>query len=220
MFNKLLQSLLVAAVLAWLSNPASADILFESGMLGPTGVSFNDLGGVVPGTNIQGVVFAGVRFELAQPVMTTAVGGHFVAPNTGTFFGAIIALDDANDFPNSEDLSTSDVLGHTLLTFPTSSAEVYGNLELRLDPGWYGLVFGSGLFGATTDGGAVRNGTDIGDPSYIAFGPNLKWFNLDIFQDFFDNHRFVVTGNIVPEPSSLSLLFTSMYLLGRSKLAV
>ena len=195
----------VVGILA-MSDASRAAILFGSGTLGPTGVSFDDLGGVVPGTNIQNVIFAGVRFELTQPVITTEIGGHFVAPVVGTFFGAIIALNDANDFPDSEDLSSTDVLGNTLLTFPVLSDEVYGDLNLSLDPGWYALVFGSGLFGATTNGGAVRNGLDIGDPSYIAFGPNLKWFNLDIFQNPFDNHRFVINGNFVPDPSTLSLL--------------
>ncbi len=181
----------------------NADILFESGTLGPTGVTWSDLSSqTVPGTNISSFAFNGVRFRLNQPVITTEIGGHFVAPTTGTFFGAIIALDDENDFPNSGDLSTSDVLGATLLTFPVSSAEVFGQLPLSLDSGWYALVFGSGLFGATADGGAVRNGVDIEDPAYIAFQPP-RWSNLT---SLFDNHRFVVKGTVVPEPSTIALV--------------
>jgi len=188
---------------------ARADILFESGTLGPTGVTWSDLSSqTVPGTNISSFAFNGVRFRLNQPVITTEIGGHFVAPTTGTFFGAIIALDDENDFPNSGDLSTSDVLGATLLTFPVSSAEVFGQLPLSLDSGWYALVFGSGLFGATADGGAVRNGVDIEDPAYIAFQPAsaFGWVNITTFP----NHRFVVKGAIVPEPAVLALVFTTL----------
>jgi hypothetical protein len=191
------------------TNHSTAAIIFESGTLGATGVTWSDLtSGAVPGTNIKDVVFTGVRFQLNQPVLTTQIGGHFVAQESGTFFGAIVELDDENDFPDSSDLTTSDVLGHTLLTFPVSSDEVFGDLNLSLDQGWYALVFGSGLFEATTNGGAVRNGTDIGEPIYIAFQPGSGWFNLFDLSDAvkFVNHRFVVLGNVIPEPTSLGLV--------------
>jgi hypothetical protein len=202
------QLLFLAAMLscALAATNASAATIFESGTLGPTGVPYSQLGNTVPGTNINQFVFPGVRFQITQRAVTSAVGGHFVEETGGTFFGAIVALEDENDFPDSNDLSSPDVLGTTTLTFPNPSAEVFGDLELELDPGWYALVFGSGLFETNGSGGAVRNGMDIDDPSYIAFDPNLGWFNLDIFQTFFDNHRFVVRGTFVPEPNTLSTI--------------
>lgn len=184
-----------------LSGAASAAILFESGTLGPTAVPQ----GSVAATNVNQFVFPGVRFQLTQPVITSQVGGHFVSSSTGTFFGAIVKLDDESDFPNSSDLSTSDVLGTVNLTFPVPSAEGFGNLALSLDPGWYALVFGSGLFGANGIGAAPRNNPNIATPTFIAFEPNLGWFNLDIFQAPFVDHRFVVTGIVIPEPSTLAL---------------
>lgn len=184
---------------------ASAATIFASGTLGPTGIPMADLrNGNVPGTNIKDVVFAGVRFELTQQVITSQIGGHFVAPLGGTFFGVIVALDDANDFPDSGDLSTPDVLGNTLLSFPVPSNEVFGDLNLSLEPGWYALVFGSGLFGATTNGATVRNGIDIADPTYIAFQPGSA-FGWNDITSFAPNHRFVVTGLAIPEGSSISL---------------
>jgi len=186
-------------------NGAFADVLFESGTLGPTGVSWMDLQAQsTPGTNISTFAYNGVRFEFTQPVLTDKIGGHFVAATEGTFFGAIVELNGASDFPNSGDLSTPDVVGHALLAFPSSSAEVFSDLKLALTPGWYALVFGSGLFGATTDGGAVRNGMDIGNPSYIAFQPSsaFGWVNITTFP----NHRFVVKGVVVPEPGVLALV--------------
>jgi hypothetical protein len=103
-------------------------------------------------------------------------------------------------------------VGVTTLTFPEPSAEVFGNLQLRLDPGWYALVFGSGLFGATGRGAAVLNNPDIGDPSYIAFqpGPGFGWDNLS---SLFRNFRFVVEGRVVPEPSASGFAFTVSLLL-------
>jgi hypothetical protein len=196
MFNKILFA--VGVVLS-LSTQLSAAILYESGTLGPTGI----LQGSVAATNVNQSVYPGVRFHLSQPVITSQIGGHFVSASGGTFFGAIVELESDTDFPDSSDLSTADVLGTTSLAFPATSAEVFGDLEVRLNPGWYALVFGSGRFGTSGDGAAPRNNPDIGTPSYIGHEPNVQWVNLDIFQTSFVDHRFVVTGIIVPEPSSI-----------------
>jgi hypothetical protein len=180
---------------------APAEIIYESGSLGPTGIPWSDLtDDIVEGININRSVFAGVRFRLDRPVITAEVGGHFTGPSDSTFFGSIVRLESESDFPNTSELSSPDVLGHTLLRFPVPSAEVFGNLSVSLDPGWYALVFGSGLFGATGIGGALENNSDFSDPAYIAFGPNLQWHNLDTLPVAFENHRFVIKGDIVPEP--------------------
>jgi len=106
-------------------------------------------------------------------------------------------LDDESDFPDSGDLSTPDVLGSTELTFPVPSAEVFGDLNLTLEPGWYALVFGSGLFGTSGNGAAPRNNT--------AFQPDsgVQWINIT---GAFSNQRFVVQGQIVPEASTVVLV--------------
>jgi len=132
--GNLFRTALFTVSFALAATTARSDILFESGTLGPTGVTFADLeNGTVPGTNVNKFVFAGVRFELTQPVITTQVGGHFVEEVPGTFFGAIVALDDAGDFPNSADLSTADVLGATTPTYPNPSAEVLERvLKIRI----------------------------------------------------------------------------------------
>lgn len=208
-------AILYAATLLVAATNSIAPTIFESGTLGPTGITWTDLQDqVVPGTSVHSSNFVGARFELTQVVAISEIGGHFAAPSAGTFFGAIVKLDDANDFPNSSDLSTPDVLGVTTITFPSPSAEVFGSLPLTLTPGWYGLVFGSGLFNTIDFGGAVRNGIDIGAPSYIAYNPNLAWFNLDLFGTFFDNHRFVVRGSFVPEPNAMQLALLTTLTLG------
>lgn len=187
---------------AALATGSNADTIFESGTLGTSGIPRSEITG---GSNVSPVVFVGVRFHLDQPVLTTQVGGHFVR-NTGadqSFFGAIVALDDENDFPDSGNLSTPDVVGATLLAFPEPSDEVFGDLAISLGPGWYALVFGSGLFEATGNGVALSNGVDIGNPVYIAFQPGFGWSNL--LNPIFRNFRFVVQGRVVPEPASASL---------------
>jgi hypothetical protein len=193
------------------TSSASADVLFESGTLGPTGVTWDDVyDQAVDGANLTSSVFQGVRFELNRPAMVTDIGGHFVAPVSSTFFGAIVRLDDSNDFPDSGDLSTPDVVGTTFLTFPNPSDEVFGNLEIRLEPGWYALVFGSGLFSATGVGGMPLNNPDVGTPTYIAFhsGAASEWANH--LNPIFRNYRFVVEGQVVPEPAACLLTLVSL----------
>ena len=190
------------------SKHAEAAIIFESGTLGPTGLTQ----GSVAATNITPNVFTGVRFLLMQPVVTAQIGGHFVDFSNGTFFGAIVALDDENDFPDSGDLSTPDVLGSTELTFPVPSDEVFGDLSLTLDPGWYALVFGSGLFGTSGDGAAPLNNPDIGDPVYIGYQFGSGWLNLTGLSAIFVDQRFVVKGIIVPEPASVILFLVTFFL--------
>jgi hypothetical protein len=196
---------------------AGAAIIYESGTLGPTGVPR----GTIPGANVSATVFNGVRFELTAPVRTSQIGGHFVGSigTTDTFFGAIVSLSDSNDFPDSGNLSTPDVLGSTIVAFPEPSAEVFGNLELTLNPGWYSLIFGSGLFGSSGDGAMPLNNPDIGTPSYIGYQPGagFGWGNL--LNPIFRNYRFVVEGNVIPEPSTIIMAFSvsSISLLWRSR---
>ena len=199
-----------------------AGTIFQSGTLGPTNIPRIDVGTqVIPGINIRKAVFNGVRFKLTQPAITTRIGGHFVGPfsNEDTFFGAIVSLDGKDDFPNSSNLASSDVLGTTLLSFPEPSNEVFGNLELSLQPGWFAVVFGSGLFGATGNGAAVRNSIDLDSPSYINWQPNTPddgWSNLDQFATGNSGDlRFVVEGTIIPEPSTLTLLLCCTFIVLR-----
>jgi hypothetical protein len=173
------ETILIVAIASTVAGRTTrAEILFESGTLGPTGITWQQvLDEEVVGVNIASDVFSGVRFELLSPVMTTRIGGHFVSAAGGEFFGAIVNLTDQNDFPDSGDLSTPDVVGSTTLSFPAPSAEVFGNLPLSLQPGWYALVFGSCLFGSTGAGAMPLNNPDIGSPSYIAWQTGDGWFN-------------------------------------------
>jgi len=180
---------------------ASGAIIYESGTLGATGVTWQQAqDGEVEAESIQHKKFTGARLHLDQPVQVTHIGGHFFAPTAGTFFGAIVELDDENDFPDSEELDTPDVVGSTLLTFPAPSGEVFGTLSISLNPGWYAVVFGSDIFSATGSGGVVSNSTDIGTPDYIGFLNGFGWGTRS------PSKRFVIKGNIVPEPTVAVML--------------
>jgi hypothetical protein len=199
----------------------SAAIIYQSGTLGETGITKDALlNDHVFATNVTSFNFAGARFHVAQPVVTTKIGGHFIGdfPNSD-FFGAIVRLTSAEDLPDSDDLTAPDVLGTAILTFPHPSDEVFGNLSVLLETGWHALVFGSALFGTDGQGAALRNGIDIGTPSYVDWQPGNGWFELSDLAHFivFNNHHFVVEGNLIPEPSSFVLLLTIGLLLATPK---
>ncbi len=195
------------------ASSSDAATIYESGHLGTTGVSAQQLfDQTVPGSNVNLSVFLGARFEILQPANTTRVGGHFVGFGEGdSIFGAIIALTGESDLPDSFDLSTFDLLGGTKIDLPLESNEVFGELDLFLSPGWYAVVFGGSMFGAALGGGAVRNNTDIGIPSYIQAQQIIGgWANMS---PNFRNHRFVVEGTVIPEPATIVLLGTCGVLL-------
>lgn len=200
-----------ACAIVLVANASVADeILFESATLGPTGITNQQrIDEQIPGTNVNEFVFVGARFELTQPVVTSRIGGHFTVNDAtgGTFFGAVVALEGPDDFPDSGDLSTPDVLGDTLLSFPDPSAEVFGDLGLALEPGWYGIVFGSGLFGSSGSGGALRNGSDFQSTIYLG-GFDGGWGNGLAGT----GNSFSIVGRVVPEPSSL-IVFLNVFTL-------
>jgi hypothetical protein len=190
---------------------ASAASIFESASLGQTGITAEQVRTQeVFGTHVSEEVFGGARFQVTKSWQVTRIGGHFVGRANDSFFGAIVRLSNSADFPDSSNLSTPDVLGVTNLEFSDPSAEVFGNIAVTLQPGWHAVVFGSGLFGATGSGAAVFNGVDVGSPAYIGWQPgSTGWWELP---DFFDHHRYIIEGTVVPEPFAAPLAMAMIVL--------
>ena len=187
---------------------AQSAVIYESATLGATGITKSQvINDEVPASNIVDTNFVGARFEVREPSTTTRIGGHFSGGfEDDQFFGALVRLTDELDFPDSEDLSTPDLLGWTVLSFAEPSAETFGNLSAEMTPGWYAIVFGSGLFGTGGRGFSIRNGTDIGSPQYLNWQPSNGWFNLaDLGVPGLGNRRLIVEGVHMPEPSTFLL---------------
>ncbi len=93
------------------------------------------------------------RFEVTSTTTLGNVGGVFRNTTSGTVdvFAAIVSLTGSTDLPDSTDLTTSDVIGTTLVSIaPTGSTpgEFEGTINLELTPSFYAIVFGTGAFGA------------------------------------------------------------------------
>lgn len=179
----------------------TASIIYESATLGPIGQK--------NGATIDDEQFLGVRFSVDSATEITSIGGHLDGQdrspwNTGNglIFGAIVSLDDFSDFPDSLDLSSSDLLGHVVFAPPRSSMDVDVDMSLVINPGTYGLIFGSGLFGATGEGYMALGNTVIDSPSFF-FKNRIFWV-----KNLGSVGRFTVKGHAIPEPSTLALVGT------------
>jgi hypothetical protein len=145
-------------------------------------------------------------------VFTGEVGGHFASFETPglPIFGAIIALTDSADFPDSVDYSSADVLGVALFTPTFGSSEVSGALNIQLQPGTYALVFGTDLFGATGQATMPLVDADIGTPDYIFLDTSAGMPDVWRNGGFSGARMFVTTGlKPIPVPA-----------LGRLRLAI
>ena len=188
--------LILTTSLAWLlavPGTARSTILLETASLGATGQT--------AGTNINGTQMLGARFSLTQSAQITTIGGHLVSIGAGGIFGAIVSLSSPTALPSflPSAIATSALAG-TAFTPPTSSADVLTPLSVLLAPGNYALVFGSGAFGATGTGRMPVPNPLLGPPSFF-FSSAGSWVNGGL-----TNARFVVNGNLVPEPTTVLLL--------------
>lgn len=192
----------VVGMLLSTATPTLAMMIYESATTSG-GTDGYLVGGPPPGFD----QYLGVRFNLTSPVTTDTIGGRFHTAFPGvTLFGAIVALTDLTDFPDSVNLSTPDVLA--VAVFPVGvDADYSAPISATLVPGDYALVFGSELFGASGFAGVPSSNTDIGTPSYF-FKPSGTSFYFD-FGGLISGTRFFLLGSqqtAVPEPSTWLLL--------------
>ncbi len=157
----------------------------------------------------------GVKFHIATPVTTGSIGGYFGPYGSvkSDIDGAIVRLDGPSDFPDSFDLTSSDVLGKTTIHIFTVAGNYAGDLALTLTEGWYALVFAATGSGDDNNALMPRMATDIGDPLYF-FGRTITDAGPTGGFEYLDggglggSRMFVDSdpATAVPEPSTLFLL--------------
>jgi hypothetical protein len=179
-------------------SPADAEVIYESSTMGPTGQT--------TGTIISNKQFFGSRFYISQQTQVTAIGGHLAGCHIqGGIFGAIVSIDSFSDFPNGHPFNTTEVIAYKVFTPTFPSSDYRTSFSAELSPGYYALVFGSGLYGAKSETYMPALGqTDLSSGQYIFWDGyyDSAWKNV-----IYGMGRFVVEGTVVPEPSSL-LLFS------------
>lgn len=175
------------------------------------------LGPLLPGGDPPPVVvadqFLGVKFHVSKPVTTGSIGGYFApyTPNVDAdIIGAIVRLDGPHDFPNSFDLSTTDVLGQTIVHVAEPPGDYAGDLVLPLTEGWYALIFVATGVQDRHNAVMPRMDTDIEYPLYF-FGRVLdpstpEWFACFDGGGLEGVRMFVVTDQAptAPNPPAVS----------------
>jgi len=209
---------------------AQAELVFESATLDQTGLN--------TGATASSTAYVGVRFELTESATARAIGAHvFENVAGGKMFAALVQLSSISDFPDSADLSTSDVLGVGILDLAGPSSDEFvsnfqGDAQIGLAPGFYAIVLGSDLFGATSiagiGGGAPRQtpenaGTDIGTVSHFKFkagepGDDGQGYSNE---PSFAGVRVLLDDQFavipIPEPGSIALALLALaFLVGYS----
>lgn len=200
----------VILALATLANPARADVLlYQTANVDPNAlINDNTLvlqgDGTTAGNGFSGgSVFIGADFTVTAPTTISSIGASFgdtaVTAGSGAIFGAIVSVDPTTGLPTQpiETLSTI-TLADAVFT-PATDGDTSVSLDVTLQPGTYGLVFGSGLFGATGVADLLHGEDTVGSPS--------------IFENFYA--PFAVDPNdtdvrlfltAVPEPASIAML--------------
>jgi hypothetical protein len=121
----------------------AADLIHASAYLGNTGVPDNY------GLNSS---YLGSRFSVPSVTQVESVGGHF-GGREGTLFAAIVSLSGPAALPSGSPFDDDTLLASTVFTAPDPSDDILVPLSVTLNPGHYGLIFGSDRLGAAGNGG-------------------------------------------------------------------
>lgn len=202
-----------------LVQPALADAyLFQTATLDPNAVALDNTivlqgDGTTAGNGVAGgSLFIGADFTVMSPAQVSEIGASFadtaLTSGSGAIFGAIVEVDPTTGLPIQPVESLASItLGEAVFT-PTADGDTTATLSqaVNLLPGTYGLVFGSGLFGATGVADLLHNDDTVGSPSI--FENDFAPFSQDLSDT--DVRLFAV-----PEPASLTVLFgVALVLLG------
>lgn len=192
--KKLVMALCLLPVLA---APTKADTVFETGTF--TGTDLGDY-------SIYDGRYLGASFSVTQQTTITSIGAQFGAYSYGTIFGAIVPLASLTSLPAGSPTDLASIaLGHTILSMPSQIQDVSGSLSLTLAPGTYGIVFGSGLFGATGTAGIGQSNDDVGSADFFQYlaAASSDWSAADG-----EGVRLFVDGTVsaVPEPATWAMM--------------
>jgi hypothetical protein len=182
-------------IVAWVSF-ARGDVLFESAQRTSTHQAAGT--SLLPPPSVQ---FLGARFALPQGAEVTSVGGEIVQFDSGSLFAAIVRLDGPTALPHGAPFTSEELLAEATFTAPKPSTLVDVPMSISLGPGEYGLVFGSGMFGASAHGGLVYE-TTLPGVSYFDWYDPFAQGQPFWQQGTFLPGYFVVNGT-VPEPGGI-----------------
>lgn len=148
----------------------------------------------------------GAAFTLTQKTTITAIGAQFGGFPSGQIFGAIVPVSSSTLLPTftSSDIEANS-LAHVVFSVPAKTAiDLTEALSVTLNAGTYGVVFGSGAFGANGYAGLGFLNDPVGSPSLFRSFFSKDW---EAFGD--TGVRLFVEGDAVgavPEPTTWAMM--------------
>jgi len=177
-----------------LAQAAQADtLLFQTATLDPDAlIAGNSLvlqgDGTTAGDGVfGGSLMVGANFSVSVATHITSIGAAFAnaaqTSGSGSIFGAIVAVDPITGLPTQPVESMASITFGSVVFTPNVDGDTTAALDLILQPGTYGLVFGSGLFGATGFADLLVGNTTVDSPAVFSnvFAPFAQDpFNTDV----------------------------------------
>lgn len=217
-------SLFAAILFATVTN-ANANNFYQSAT-GPF-----DSWGCCGGSNVSNTQFIGASFSVDQTTEVDAIGGHFnnidASPSFsellglgGTIFGAIVNL-GSNGLPTGSLTQLDRVLAYSVFT-PNSGIDSQVSFNATLLPGTYGLIFGSGLFGAngSTTLTLIQPNQAVTSDGDIMSINNSSFPNWEYMNDKPNRYRMFLSGSVVStvsEPEIYLMLIIGLAFVGLFK---
>lgn len=217
-------SLLLHAGLCFSASALHGAVIFESTAMGTPNESSPSM---VVTSNSSITQFVGTRFTIGQQTLITSVGGYMAANGhaLGQLFAAIVSLNPTTGLPTGSPFAQAPIATTTFLPNPIAG-DIRASMFALLNPGTYGLIFGSGLFGSPQGGEAwLLNPGSTSNSTYFAWtsvnmpglGQTAAWSTISGM-----NPRFVVEGtpfaavttNAIPEPASFLFVLVGLAGLG------
>jgi hypothetical protein len=200
--------LAIALLLVGYGNATGSSVIYESATFGGGGQ-----GGIV----LSEYQYVGTRFTIDSPVQVTAVGGDILEFQPGGLFGLLLSLSGPNALPSGTPFDDT-TIAMVVFDAPLPSQDLSVPLTPIINPGTYGLVFGSGQFGATGSGAMNTGGLNAG-PLALPGANSFVWNQQYVPGPFAwvggtdplpqtPFPRFVVYGDFVavPEPVPVILV--------------
>jgi hypothetical protein len=146
--------------------------------------------------------YFGVAFTLDKTTEITGIGGQFGGFPSGKIFGVIVSLPSATSFPDfTPSTIAANSLADVVFAAPSDTTDLTEKIDVTLGAGTYGVVFGSGAFGANGNGGLGDGNNSVGSPNFFTYFQ----FDGDSWEAAsMDGARITVSG--VPEASTWAMM--------------
>ena len=202
----------IALSILLIETAQASNITLESAKMGPSGIS-STIGGAV----INFSQFLGWRFEVDTELgfEVTSIGGNLLGSSTTLpqfrepIFGAIVKLVGPNALPLGAPFLQEEVIATTTFIAPVPNEDFRTPLNVTLEAGNYGLIFGGGLFGSpgppnfNADAVMLPGNEPINGETFFFWDGSttteMLWRDA---QEGLNDRRFVVQGKTEPQPST------------------